>query len=465
MPHRRDVRPHHPQGRRPPEGRPVTDETIDQRPLPYDRGAERSVLGSMLLSREAIAEVVEIIDSTKMHQPGHQIVFEAIVEVFAKGEPTDPISITNHLREQGLLGKAGGSVDVHDLLNYVATTSNAAHHAEIVRDCAIRRDMIKAGAAITSLGYSGRDATASLEAAAAEIAAITAIENDQDSAPIGDDFEDFLGELEELARNGKAMGVPTGFTDLDSLLNGLHPGQIIIIAGRPALGKSTLAVDFLRACSIEHGRPSILFSLEMSRREVQARITSAEARVGLHHIRSGTMTDDDWLRIGRRAAAIADAPFVIDAGSNQTVARIKAKCRRLKQQSGLDLVVIDYLQLLTSGTGRRDNRQLEVSDMSRHLKLMAKELEVPVVVLAQLNRESEKRQDKKPTKADLRESGSLEQDADVVILLHREDAHEKASPRAGETDLIVDKHRNGPTATITVAAQLHYSRFVDMAQT
>lgn len=443
----------------------MTTETIEERPLPYDRAAEQSVLGSMLLSREAIAEVVEIIDSSKMHEPGHQIVFEAIIAGFSKGEPTDPIAVTNCLREQGLLGKAGGPAGVHDLINHVATTMNAAHHAEIIRDCAIRRDMIRAGAVITSLGYSGRDAAEALDAATAEIAGIAAVENDQDSALIGDDFGDFLEELEELARSGKAMGVPTGFTDLDSLLNGLHPGQIIIIAGRPGLGKSTLAVDFLRSCSIEHGRPSILFSLEMSRREVQARITSAEARVGLHHIRSGMVTDDDWVRIARRAPAIAAAPFVIDAGSNQTVAQIKAKCRRLKQQGGLDLVVIDYLQLLTSGTTRRDNRQLEVSEMSRNLKLMAKELEVPVVVLAQLNRESEKRHDKKPTKADLRESGSLEQDADIVILVHREDAHEKESPRAGETDLIVDKHRNGSTATITVAAQLHYSRFVDMAKT
>ncbi|MEU3283000.1 replicative DNA helicase [Streptomyces antibioticus] len=443
----------------------MTDEIIKERPLPYDRTAERSVLGSMLLSREAIAEVVEIIDSSKMHEPGHQTVFEAIIAVFSKGEPTDPISVSNHLREQGLLGNAGGLAAVHDLVNHVATTMNAAHHAEIVRDCALRRDMIRAGAVITSLGYSGRDAMESLDAAAAEIAAISAVDNDADSAPIGEDFGDFLAEVEELSRNGKAMGVPTGFTDLDSLLNGLHPGQIIIIAGRPGLGKSTLAVDFLRSCSIEHGRPAVMFSLEMSRREVQARITSAEARVGLHHIRSGTVTDDDWLRIARRTPDISAAPLVIDAGANQTVAQIKAKCRRLKQQNGLDLVVIDYLQLLTSGAGRRDNRQLEVSEMSRNLKLMAKELEVPVVVLAQLNRESEKRHDKKPTKADLRESGSLEQDADIVILVHREDAHEKESPRAGETDLIVDKHRNGPTATITVASQLHYSRFVDMART
>lgn len=436
-----------------------------ERPLPHDLAAERAVLGGMLLSRDAIADVIEIVTGAAFHQPAHEVLFDAIVTMFAKGEPTDPIAITNYLREQGTLGKVGGALAVHDLINHVPTAANAGYHAEIVRDCATRRRLITAGATIASLGYSGQDAAEAVDAAAAEIANITTIDDDTDFAPLGDDYGEFLEELDGLARNGTAMGVPTGFTDLDSLLNGLHPGQVIIVAGRPGLGKSTLGVDFLRSCSIKHGRPSVLFSLEMSRREVQARITSAEARVGLHHIRGGMMTDDDWTRIARRTPDIAAAPLVIDAGPNQTVAQIKAKCRRLKQQGGLDLVVIDYLQLLTAGATRRDNRQLEVSEMSRSLKLLAKELEVPVVVLSQLNRESEKRQDKKPTKADLRESGSLEQDADVVILVHREDAYTKESPRAGETDLIVDKHRNGPTATITVASQLHFSRFIDMAQT
>lgn len=439
-------------------------EQPEERPLPNDPAAERAVLGGMLLSRDAIADVIEIISGPDFYRPAHEILFDAIVTMFSKGEPTDPIAVTNYLREQGDLGKAGGPLAVHEMINHVPTAANAGYNAEIVRDCATRRRLVTAGATIASLGYSGRDAAEAVDAAASEIASITTIEDDDDFAPVGDDFDDFIEEIEGLGRDGQAMGVPTGFTDLDSLLNGLHPGQVIIVAGRPGLGKSTLGVDFLRSCSIKHGRPSVLFSLEMSRREVQMRITSAEARVGLHHIRGGYMTDEDWTRIARRTPDITAAPLTIDAGPNQTVAQIKAKCRRLKQQGGLDLVVIDYLQLLTAGTSRRDNRQLEVSEMSRSLKLLAKELEVPVVVLSQLNRESEKRQDKKPTKSDLRESGSLEQDADVVILVHREDAYVKETPRAGETDLIVDKHRNGPTATITVAAQLHFSRFVDMAQ-
>ena len=440
-------------------------EQPEERPLPSDLYAERAVLGGMLLSRDAIADVIEVISGEAFYRPAHEVLFDATVAMFSKGEPTDPIAVTNYLREQGTLATAGGALGVHDMINHVPTSATAAHYAEIVRDCATRRRLITAGATIASLGYSGQDIAEAVDAANAELNGITVVDEDDDFAPLGDDFGEFLEEIDELSRHGQAMGVPTGFADLDSLLNGLHPGQVIIVAGRPGLGKSTLGVDFLRSCSIKHGRPSVLFSLEMSRREVQARITSAEARVGLHHIRSGVMTDSDWVRIANRTPAITAAPLIIDAGPNQTVAQIKAKCRRLKQQGGLDLVVIDYLQLLTAGTSRRDNRQLEVSEMSRSLKLLAKELQVPVVLLSQLNRESEKRQDKKPSKADLRESGSLEQDADIVILVHREDAYVKETARAGEADLIVDKHRNGPTATMTVAFQGHYSRFVDMAQT
>jgi replicative DNA helicase len=261
--------------------------------------------------------------------------------------------------------------------------------------------------------------------------------------------------------------VPTGFTDLDQLTNGLHPGQMVIVAGRPAMGKSTLALDFARTCAIKHGRPAAFFSLEMSRDELRDRVISAQARVGLHHIRSvGVMTDDDWNRVAKMTSRVTAAPLTIDATPGQTLMSIKARCLRLQQRGGLDLVVIDYLQLLQSGSSRRvENRQIEVSQMSRNLKLMAKELGVPIVVLCQLNRGPEQRQDKKPVMSDLRESGSLEQDADVVILLHREDAYERESPRAGEADLMVVKHRNGPPATITVAFQGHYSRFVDMAQT
>jgi replicative DNA helicase len=256
--------------------------------------------------------------------------------------------------------------------------------------------------------------------------------------------------------------VPTGFADLDRLTNGLHPGQMIVIAARPAVGKSTVALDVCRSASLHNNLASVIFSLEMSRTEITMRMLSAEARVPLQKMRKGMMDEDDWTRLARTMGDVNNAPLFIDDSPNMTLMEIRAKCRRLKQRHQLKLVVIDYLQLMTSGK-RVESRQQEVSEFSRALKLLAKELEVPVIAVSQLNRGPEQRTDKKPMISDLRESGSIEQDADMVILLHREDMYEKESPRAGEADFIVAKHRNGPTDTITVAFQGHYSRFVDMA--
>ena len=238
----------------------------------------------------------------------------------------------------------------------------------------------------------------------------------------------------------------------------------LYLAGRTMVPthNSTLGLDVARSCSIKHGMTSAIFSLEMSKTEITMRLLSAEARIGLHHMRTGTMSDDDWARLARRMGEVADAPLFIDDSPNLSMMEIRAKARRLKQRHDLKLVIIDYLQLM-SGNKKAESRQQEVSELSRNLKLLAKELEVPVIAMSQLNRGPEQRTDKKPQLSDLRESGSIEQDADMVILLYREDAFEKESPRAGEADLIVAKHRNGPTQTITVASQLHYSRFVDMS--
>jgi replicative DNA helicase len=273
-----------------------------------------------------------------------------------------------------------------------------------------------------------------------------------------------MDEIDAIAsRGGSALGVPTGFVDLDEVTNGLHPGQMIIIAARPGIGKSTLGLDLARSCSVRHGMSSVIFSLEMSRTEIVMRMLSAEAKIRLQDMRGGRMSDDDWTRLARRMSEISEAPLFIDDSPNMTMMEIRAKARRLKQRNDLKLIVVDYMQLMTSGK-RVESRQQEVSEFSRQLKLLAKELEVPVVAISQLNRGPEQRTDKRPMLADLRESGSLEQDADMVVLIHRPDAWERDDPRAGEADLILAKHRAGPTATVTVAHQLHYSRFADLAQ-
>ncbi|MEU1849284.1 replicative DNA helicase [Streptomyces sp. NPDC019990] len=439
-----------------------------ERVPPQDIDAEQSVLGGMLLSKDAIADVVEILKGHDFYKPAHETIYQAVLDVYAKGEPADPITIAAELTKRGEINKVGGASYLHTLVQTVPTAANAAYYAEIVHERAVLRRLVEAGTRITQMGYAADDDVDEIvNRAQAEVYAVTEQRTSEDYLPLGDIMEGALDEIEAIgSRSGEMTGVPTGFTDFDSLTNGLHPGQMIVIAARPAMGKSTLALDFARACSIKNNLPSVIFSLEMGRNEIAMRLLSAEARVALHHMRSGTMTDEDWTRLARRMPDVSAAPLYIDDSPNLSMMEIRAKCRRLKQRNDLRLVVIDYLQLMQSGGSKRaESRQQEVSDMSRNLKLLAKELEIPVIALSQLNRGPEQRTDKKPMVSDLRESGSIEQDADMVILLHREDAYEKESPRAGEADLIVAKHRNGPTATITVAFQGHYSRFVDMAQT
>ncbi|MDG9701155.1 replicative DNA helicase [Streptomyces sp. DH37] len=435
---------------------------------PQDLDAEQSVLGGMLLSKDAIADVVETLQGQDFYRPAHETIYQAILDLYAKGEPADPITVAAELTRRGEIAKVGGPGYLHSLVQTVPTAANAQYYAEIVHERAVLRRLVEAGTRITQMGYAADgDVDEIVNSAQAEIYAVTEQRTSEDYLPLADIMEGALDEIEAIgSRSGQMSGVPTGFSDLDSLTNGLHPGQMIVIAARPAMGKSTLALDFARACSIKHNLPSVIFSLEMGRNEIAMRLLSAEARVALHHMRSGSMTDEDWNRLARQMPEVTGAPLYIDDSPNLTMMEIRAKCRRLKQRNDLRLVVIDYLQLMQSGGSRRpESRQQEVSEMSRNLKLLAKELEVPVIALSQLNRGPEQRTDKKPMVSDLRESGSIEQDADMVILLHREDAYEKESPRAGEADLIVAKHRNGPTATITVAFQGHYSRFVDMAQT
>jgi len=440
-----------------------------ERTPPQDLAAEQGVLGGMLLSKDAIADVIDVVKGRDFYQPKHEQIFDAILDLYGRGEPADAVTVANELTKRTELTRVGGPGYLHTLMESVPTAANAGYYAEIVHERAVLRRLVDAGTRITQMGYAtdGDDIAEIVNKAQAEIYNVTDQRAGEDYAPLADLMEGALDEIESIGnRSGQMTGVPTGFADLDALTQGLHPDQMVIVAGRPAMGKSTVGLDFARACSIKHGLTSVIFSLEMGRNEITMRLLSAEARVALHHMRSGNMTDDDWGRLARRMGEVSAAPLFIDDSPNMSMMEIRAKCRRLKQRHDLRLVVVDYLQLMSGGGSKRaESRQQEVSEMSRNLKLLAKELEVPIVAICQLNRGPEQRTDKKPMMSDLRESGSLEQDADVVILLHREAAYEAESPRAGEADLIVAKHRNGPTGTITVAFQGHYSRFVDMQQT
>jgi replicative DNA helicase len=435
-----------------------------ERTPPHDVAAEQCVLGGMLLSKDAISDVIEVIRPADHYRPAHQLIHEAILDLYGRGEPADAITVANELTRRGEIGRVGGGPYLHTLISSVPTAANAGFYARIVRERAVLRRLVEAGTRIVQFGYAGEaDADELVDRAQAEVYAVTDRRTSEDYASLSEIMPGALDEIEAIgSRSGMLTGVPTGFSDLDALTNGLHPSQMVIIAARPAMGKSTLALDFARAAAIRNNMATVVFSLEMGRNEITMRLLSAESRVSLQTMRTGQMNDDDWARLARRMSEVADAPLFIDDSPNMSMMEIRAKCRRLKQRHDLKFIIIDYLQLMSSPR-RVENRQQEVSELSRSLKLLAKELQVPVVALSQLNRGPEQRTDKKPLLSDLRESGSIEQDADMVILLHREDHYEPESARAGEADLIVAKHRNGPTATVTVAFQGHYSRFVDMA--
>ncbi|TQL46572.1 primary replicative DNA helicase [Homoserinimonas aerilata] len=445
-----------------------SERSSEQRPSertpPHDLLAEQSALGGMMLSKDATADVIESVRAIDFYIPKHEIIFDAILSLYSHGEPTDVIAVTDELTKTGELTRAGGADYLHTLTGVVPTAANAGFYASIVAEKAVLRRLVEAGTRIVQMGYASEGEVVDLvNNAQAEIYAVAGGVEAEDFIPLTVAVTTAIDEIEAAKGNdGSMTGVPTGFAELDDLTNGFHPGQMIIVAARPALGKSTLALDFARAASIKHDMPSIFFSLEMGRSEIAMRLLSAEAAVPLQSMRKGTVDARDWTTIASTRGRINDAPLYIDDSPNMTLVEIRAKCRRLKQKVGLKMIIIDYMQLMTSGK-RVESRQQEVSEFSRALKLLAKELQVPVIALSQLNRGPEQRTDKMPALSDLRESGSLEQDADMVILLHRESAYEKENPRAGEADLIVAKHRNGPTRTVTVAFQGHFSRFTDMA--
>lgn len=448
------------------------DEAANPRTPPQDLAAEQCVLGGMLLSKDAIADVVEILRPGDFYRPAHAAIFDTILDLYGRGEPADAVTVAAALAtaepNAAALTRIGGGPYLHTLLSTVPTAANASYYARIVADQAVLRRLIEAGTRIVQMGQGaaagqGRDVDDIVDLAQQAVYDITERRAGDDFAILADLLQPALDEIESVgSRGGLMSGIPTGFADLDRLTQGLHPGQLIVVAGRPGLGKSTVSMDFVRNASIKEGHASAIFSLEMSKVEIVTRLLAAEARVPLHVLRSGQLSDDDWTRLARRMGEISEAPIFVDDTPNMTLMEIRAKARRMRQRHDLRLVVVDYLQLMTSPK-RVESRQQEVAEISRGLKLLAKEIECPVVAVSQLNRGPEQRTDKRPQLSDLRESGAIEQDSDLVILLHRDDYYDKESARAGEADLIVAKHRNGPTDTITVAAQLHFSRFVDMA--
>ena len=441
----------------------AADGPPDDRVPPQDLNAEQSVLGSMLINKDAIADSLEAVKAHDFYRPAHELIFDAILDLFGRGEPADAITVADELGKRGDLTRIGGQAYLHQLIQSVPTAANAGYYAEIVHERAVLRRLVEAGTRIVQMGYAQGEGDIAdiVNRAQAEVYNVAEKRGGEDYHVLGEILDETLTEIEAASgRTDEMTGVPTGFIELDELTHGLHPGQMIVIAARPAVGKSTLGIDIARAAAIRHQMATAVFSLEMSRTEITMRILSAEATIQLQDLRKGLKNQDQWNKLARIMGTISDSPLFIDDSPNMSLMEIRAKCRRLKQQHNLKMVIIDYLQLMSSGK-KVESRQQEVAEFSRALKLLAKEIEVPVIAISQLNRGPEQRTDKRPQMSDLRESGSIEQDADVVILLHRD----RSDPeRDGEADVIVAKHRNGPTKDIVLAFQGHYARFNNMAR-
>ncbi|MEU8902138.1 replicative DNA helicase [Streptomyces mirabilis] len=442
----------------------------DEKKLPpFDIPAEQAVLSSMMRSSRSIDDAVDILEPSHFYRPAHETIYRTLVDLHNAGKAHDPIALGDQLEKNGDLTRCGDRPYLFEIVNSYQTVGSTRSHAEIVREKAVLRKVLAAGTGMAQ-GVHSREQTPDeiIQSAYDTLEGLAGLTDagDEDLS-IGVDIMATVAEVVDIRENGPKEGLLTGFTDFDSLTGGLQPGQFVLIAARPAMGKSVLGGDFARYTAVRNDIPTAFFSLEMGRKELEKRFLSAHATYPLHWMKAkGPLDDDKVMDLIEAGKDMQASPLFIVADTGITLAKIRSHCRRVQRQHGLGLVVIDYLQLMGGeSTGKNDNRQQEVSRISRGLKKLAMELAVPVVALSQLNRGPEQRQDKRPMVSDLRESGSLEQDADIVILLHREDAYEKESPRAGEADLIVAKHRNGPTATITVAFQGHYARFVDMAKT
>jgi replicative DNA helicase len=429
-----------------------------ERVPPHNLEAEESVLGSMMLSPEAIATVVEVLKPADFYRPAHQRIYQAILAIYGRGEPVDAVTCAEELKRRGQLDEVGGPLYVYNLVETVPSPASAGYYAKIVADHALLRRLIEASAEIMAMAYAvPEDPRKAADAAEALIYAVARPDHQEQVVPLRDLVDESMAALEHIQqRESPFAGIPTGFVDLDELLSGLQPGNLIIVAARPGVGKSSFVTNVARNVAVE-GIPVAMFSLEMSRFEIGMRLLCAEARVPWDKVRAGRVATEEWARIVEAAEVLHEAPlYIVDSG-NLTIVDIRAKARRLKSSpQGLGLVIVDYLQLM-SGHQRTENRQQEVAEISRSLKLLAKELELPVLAVSQLNRNPETRADKRPQLSDLRESGSLEQDADIVLFIHREDSDDPAVK--GRADIIVAKHRNGPTATVPLTFLPHLTLF------
>ncbi|MGE4282124.1 MAG: replicative DNA helicase [Clostridia bacterium] len=430
---------------------------------PFSLEAEQSILGAMLLDKEAISTVTEIIKSDDFYRGDHKEIFEAMMDLFDQNEPVDLITLTEQLKLRNSIDAIGGIEYLAGVATDIATTANVKYYARIVEEKSILRKLIKASTDIAAMSFEGGEEVAFIvDQAEKKIFDILEKRTNQGFAPIKDILIESFDKLEELFKNkGKIIGIPTGFNDLDRKTSGLHPSDLILIAARPAMGKTSFALNIAQYAALHAGVPVAVFSLEMSKEQLVNRMLWSEALIDSQKIRTGELQDEDWPKLARVIGPLSEAPIYIDDTPGISVAEIRAKCRRLKMEKNLGLIVIDYLQLM-QGRGRTENRQQEISEISRSLKILAKELNVPVVTLSQLSRAPETRADHRPILSDLRESGAIEQDADIVMFLYRDDYYNPDTDKKNIAECILAKHRNGSTGTVELVWLGEYTKFANL---
>ena len=433
---------------------------------PHNREAEESVLGAMLLSQGAIGAVAETLSATDFYRDSHGTIFRAALDLYTKGEPVDAITVADELERRGQLEGVGGPGRIVELAALVPATANAGHYARIVKETAVLRGLTRVGSLIAELGWERRGEVVDLlDQAEQALFELTQQRVTSEFAHIEQLLKESFERITQLYEAGAEItGVPTGFRELDKLTSGFQPGNLIILAARPSMGKSALALCAAANLGVRHGTPVALFTLEMSKAEVTQRLMCSEAKVESQSLRNGKLKPDDWPRLTAACDTLMKAPIYVDDTGSITMMELRSKARRLKsREPGLGLIIVDYLQLMTSGSNP-ENRVQEVSQISRSLKVLARDLEVPILALSQLSRAVEQRHDKRPILSDLRESGSIEQDADLVAFVYRDEYYNgEESDQQGLAEVIVAKHRNGPTDMVKLSFLKRYAKFADLA--
>lgn len=440
------------------------EEALLKRVLPHSIEAEQSVIGAMLMDREAIISAMDIIVRDDFYSSQYGIIFESILEIFNEGKPVDIVVLQDKLREKNVPPEVSSLEFVRDIITTVPTSANIKYYAHIVRDKAILRRLIRVSEGIANTCYVGSESVEDiLEKTGRDILQLLDNKGSSEFVPIEQVARNVLDKIELASRSKETVtGIPTGFVDLDYKTSGFQPSDLVLIAARPSMGKTAFVLNLVSHIAMQKNRPCIIFSLEMSKEQLVNRMLAMDTKIDSQKLRTGNLSDNDWEDLISGVVNISNANLVIDDTPGISLNELRAKCRKMKMEQGLDIIIIDYLQLMTGSGKRTDNRQQEISDISRGLKALAREMKAPVIALSQLSRACETRPDHRPMLSDLRESGAIEQDADIVMFLYRDDYYHKDTEHPNQAEVIIAKQRNGPIGTVNLLWKPEITRFVNM---